>query len=93
MAGESIERRKALAHEINEAIIRHAGQIAAEVIESVCRERAAQIGRRAAKDERREAEREIERWLAEQGAVESCTFEEDTGRPMRTFTIDLTKEK
>lgn len=34
LAGEPVERRKALAHEINEAIIRHAGTIAAEAIES-----------------------------------------------------------
>ena len=47
--------------------------------------------RRAAKDERRKAERDVEKWLADQGAVESRTFDEETGRPMRTFTIDLTK--
>lgn len=32
LAGESIERRKALALEISEAIIRHAGDIAEEAI-------------------------------------------------------------
>ena len=32
LAGASVERRKALAHEINEAIIRHAGAIAADAI-------------------------------------------------------------
>lgn len=36
---------------------------------------------------------EIEKWLREQGAVESRTFDEETGRPMRTFTIDLTRER
>lgn len=39
------------------------------------------------------ATNDVEKWLAEQGAVESRTFDEETGRPMRTFTIDLTKEK
>lgn len=34
---------------------------------------------------------EIDKWLKENNAVESMTFDEETGRPMRTFTIDLTK--
>lgn len=28
-------------------------------------------------------------WLKEQGATESRTFDEETGKPMRTFTIKL----
>lgn len=36
LAGESIERRKALAHEINEAIIRHAGIVAMDAIRIAC---------------------------------------------------------
>jgi hypothetical protein len=28
-------------------------------------------------------------WLKEQGATESRTFDEETGEPMRTFTIKL----
>ena len=47
--------------------------------------------KRQASKERRRAENDVEKWLQEQGAVESVTFDEDTGRPMRTFTIDLTK--
>jgi hypothetical protein len=28
-------------------------------------------------------------WLKEQGATESRTYDEETGAPMRTFTIKL----
>jgi hypothetical protein len=35
LAGEFVERRKALAHEINEAIIRHSAIIAEETIAQV----------------------------------------------------------
>lgn len=31
----------------------------------------------------------LEKWLKDQGAVESVKFDEDTGRPMRTFTIKI----
>lgn len=47
--------------------------------------------RRASKDERREADSDLMRWLKDEGATESVTFDEETGRPMRTFTIDLKK--
>lgn len=47
--------------------------------------------RRASKDERRKAESEVMQWLKDQGATEGVKFDEDTGEPMRTYTIDLTK--
>lgn len=34
---------------------------------------------------------DIEKWCKEQGATESVTYDEETGQPLRTFTIDLTK--
>lgn len=51
-----------------------------------------QLRRKAArKMTRAESNDEIERWLKDQGATESVTFDERTGKPLRTFTIDLTK--
>jgi hypothetical protein len=48
-----------------------------------------QTKRRASKSVRRTAANEIERWLHEQGATETTTYDEETGAPMRTFTIKL----
>lgn len=31
-------------------------------------------------------------WLAAEGAVEGVKYDEDTGRPYRVFTIDLTRQ-
>lgn len=45
--------------------------------------------RRASKAARHEAGHEIEQWLTNQGAVESVKFDEDTGAPVRVFTIKL----
>ena len=39
-----------------------------------------------------DASKSIQKWLAEQGAVESIKYDEDTGRPYRAFTVDLTKD-
>jgi len=38
-----------------------------------------------------EASTDLQKWLAEQGAVESIKYDEDTGEPYRAFTIDLAK--
>lgn len=40
-------------------------------------------------DETFGADEAVMQWLKEQGAVESRTFDEETGAPMRTFTIKL----
>lgn len=50
-----------------------------------------QTKRKAAKEARAKAIGDIESWLAEQGAVESVKYDEDTGEPYRSFSIDLTK--
>ena len=47
--------------------------------------------RQASKMTRRQSNNEIEKWCKEQGATESVTYDEETGMPMRTFSIDLTK--
>ena len=44
------------------------------------------------KHSRAKAKSELEQWLQDQGATESVKFDEDTGRPMRVFSIDLTKQ-
>lgn len=31
-------------------------------------------------------------WLAQEGAIEGIKYDEDTGKPYRVFTIDLTKK-
>lgn len=38
-----------------------------------------------------DASRSLQKWLAEQGAIESVKFDQDTGEPYRAFIIDLTK--
>lgn len=40
-------------------------------------------------DETFSGEDAVLNWLKEQGATESRTFDEETGEPMRTFTIKL----
>lgn len=51
-----------------------------------------QTKRYAAHVARRKASQEVEDWLREQGAVEGVKYDEDTGKPCRVFTIDLTKQ-
>lgn len=50
-----------------------------------------QTKRQASKMTRRQSNEEIANWCKEQGASESVTYDEETGAPLRTFTIDLTK--
>lgn len=50
-----------------------------------------QTKRQASKMTRRESNAEIVKWCKEQGATESVTYDEETGAPLRTFTIDVTK--
>lgn len=45
--------------------------------------------RQASKMTRRQSNDEIVKWCKEQGATESVTFDEETGAPMRTFSIKL----
>ncbi len=42
---------------------------------------------------RHKANRELEQWLAENGAVETIAYDENTGQRIRRFTIDLTKSE
>jgi hypothetical protein len=49
--------------------------------------------RQASHAARRKADTQVEKYLKEQGAVESVSYDEETGRPMQTLTIDLTKHK
>jgi chromosome segregation and condensation protein ScpB len=50
-----------------------------------------QTKRQASKSTRRAAADPILQYLKEQGAIESVKYDEDTGKPYRAFTIDLTK--
>lgn len=45
--------------------------------------------RMTSKKARQTAADTIEDWCKEQGATESVTFDEETGEPLRTFTIKL----
>lgn len=51
-----------------------------------------QSKQQASKSTRRGTRDDLRKWLDEQGAVEGVSYDEETGRPMRTFTINLTKE-
>lgn len=50
-----------------------------------------QTKRGASQRARAKASSDLEKWMAEQGAVESVKYDEDTGKPYRCFSIDLTK--
>ena len=50
-----------------------------------------QTKRQASKSSRRKEPKTVMEWLASEGAVESVKYDEDTGKPLRCFTIDLRK--
>lgn len=52
-----------------------------------------QTKRQASKSQRCEETKDIETWLKEQGAVESVSFDEETGERLRSFKINLKREK
>jgi hypothetical protein len=50
-----------------------------------------QTKRQASKGARRKEPKTVMEWLEHEGAVEAVKYDEDTGKPYRVFTIDLTK--
>lgn len=50
-----------------------------------------QTKRQASKAARRKEPKTVMEWLVGENAVETVKFDEDTGRPYRVFTIDLTR--